>query len=168
MSHRTGFLFIWLSTFGLLGFGFFLEHYLHLTPCPLCMSQRLCFAVLFTLAFIGYLFAKPQGFYKKTYFLIFLFSCFGAALASRQIWLQHLPKDQIPACGPDLFYLIEEFPLSDVISALLTGDGNCAEEIWSFLGLNIAEWSLLWFCAFTLLTLTQWLRRAPMRDSEWK
>jgi disulfide bond formation protein DsbB len=74
----------------------------------------------------------------------------GAAAASRQVWLQHLPADKVPQCGPDLFFMLENFPLSRTLTTLFSGTGECAVVDWTFLGLSIAEWSLLWFVALAL------------------
>jgi disulfide bond formation protein DsbB len=85
--------------------------------------------------------------------LAFLFAAGGAAVASRQVWLQHLPADRVPQCGPDLAYMLQNFPLSRTLEKLLTGTGECAKVDWTFLGLSIAEWSLLWFVALALFAL---------------
>lgn len=69
----------------------------------------------------------------------------GGSVAARQVWLQHLPKDRVPACGPGLEYLMRKFPLYDVLEKVLAGSGECAEVGWRFLGLSIAGWSLVWF-----------------------
>ena len=69
----------------------------------------------------------------------------GAGLAARHVWLQSLPADQVPACGPGLSYMLEQFPLMRLLEKVLTGSGECAEAGWRFLGLTIAGWSLLWF-----------------------
>jgi len=61
----------------------------------------------------------------------------------------------VPACGPDLFYMLDNFPLGRTLQLLLRGSGQCAEVHWRFLGLSIAEWSLVWFTAFALAAL--WL-----------
>ena len=74
----------------------------------------------------------------------------GFGVAARQVWLQHLPADQVPACGPDLFFMMENFPLSRTLEKLFTGSGQCAEVNWKFLGLSIAEWSLAWFAALAV------------------
>ena len=34
----------------------------------------------------------------------------GAGIAGRHVWLQHLPPDQVPACGPGLSYMVESMP----------------------------------------------------------
>jgi disulfide bond formation protein DsbB len=75
------------------------------------------------------------------------------------VWLQHLPADQVPACGPDLFFMMENFPLGRMLQLLLRGSGQCAEVHWTFLGLSIAEWSLAWFVAFAALALFLALRK---------
>jgi protein dithiol:quinone oxidoreductase len=51
----------------------------------------------------------------------------------------------VPACGPDLKYMMSKFPLAEVIGKVLSGSGECAEAGWTFLGLTIAGWSLAWF-----------------------
>ena len=83
----------------------------------------------------------------------------GGAVATRQVWLQHLPKDQVPACGPDLFFMLENLPLQRALEKLFAGSGQCAEVNWKFLGFSIAEWSLAWFAALALYALWLAFRR---------
>jgi disulfide bond formation protein DsbB len=71
------------------------------------------------------------------------------------VWLQHLPPEKVPACGPDLFFMLENFPLSRTLGTLIKGTGECAVVDWTFLGLSIAEWSLAWFVALFCYAL--WL-----------
>src|SRR5690606_11897415 len=89
-----------------------------------------------------------------------LFAGAGAALAGRQVWLQHLPEDQVPACGPGLEYMLEAFPLSDVLLMMVRGTGDCAKVDWTFLGLSIAGWTLVWFLGFAVFALFQILWRS--------
>jgi disulfide bond formation protein DsbB len=77
----------------------------------------------------------------------------GAWIAGRQVWLQSLPEDEVPLCGPPLEYIIDVFPFSDVLNALFMGDGNCAEIPWQFLGLSMAGWSFIWFGVIIILSL---------------
>lgn len=72
----------------------------------------------------------------------------GAGVAGRQVWLQNLPEDQVPACGPGLEYMLEVFPLFEVLEMALRGTGDCAEVQWTFLTISIPGWSLLAFCGF--------------------
>ncbi|TMG82159.1 MAG: disulfide bond formation protein B [Betaproteobacteria bacterium] len=71
----------------------------------------------------------------------------GAAIAARQVWLQSLPIDQVPACGMGLNYMLETLPFTDVLQKVLEGSGECAEKGWEFLHLSIAGWTLVFFVA---------------------
>jgi len=71
--------------------------------------------------------------------LLFVMAAMGAGVAARQVWLQHLPKDKAPACGPGFDYLMERFPLLDALQKIFRGSGECADASWRFLGLSIAE-----------------------------
>jgi disulfide bond formation protein DsbB len=95
--------------------------------------------------------------------LAVLFALGGAATAGRQVWLQHLPKDKVPACGPDLFFMLENLPLSRTLEKLFYGSGECAAVDWSFLGLSIAGWSLLWFSALALYAAVVAARQPRLR-----
>ena len=55
---------------------------------------------------------------------------FGAVVADHHIWIQHLPPEDVPACGPSFDYLLETLPMNELISIMLHGDGNCADVSW--------------------------------------
>ena len=78
----------------------------------------------------------------------------GFAVAARQVWLQHLPPDRVPQCGPDLYFMLENFPLSRTLKTLVSGTGECAVVDWT-LGFSIAEWSLGWFAVLLLRALAR-------------
>jgi disulfide bond formation protein DsbB len=84
-------------------------------------------------------------------FLLLIASGIGAALATRQVWLQSLPSDQVPACGMGLGYMLETMPFVDAIRRVLEGSGECAEKAWEFLGLSIAGWTLAFFVAIAFV-----------------
>lgn len=129
----------------LFGSALYLEYVLHQEPCPLCMVQRLIFIVIGMLFFIAML-QNPKRLGSRIYaVLIGLFALFGVAVAGRHIWIQHLPADKVPACGPGLDYMLQNFPMSDVLKELLHGSGECAAKGWTFLTLGIPEWSLIWY-----------------------
>jgi protein dithiol:quinone oxidoreductase len=136
-----------ISVSGLMGFGLFLQYVMHQDPCPLCMVQRVIFIgilLLFGLATLQ----GPQRMGERVYaVLISLLSLTGVGVASRHIWIQHLPKDQVPACGPGLDYMLNTFPMSEVLKELMHGSGECATKGWTFLTLGIPEWSLLCYLA---------------------
>ena len=80
-----------------------------------------------------------------------IFAGAGAAFAGRQVWLQSLPKDQVPACGMGFSYMMETMPFFDVLKKVFAGSGECAEKGWEFLGLAIPGWTLVFFIAMTIV-----------------
>jgi len=84
-----------------------------------------------------------------------LSAALGTGIAARHVWLQNLPADQVPACGPGLSYMMERYPGTRLLEKVLSGSGECAEAGWRFLGLTIPGWSLLWFVLLGLLIV--WL-----------
>jgi disulfide bond formation protein DsbB len=126
----------------LLAYAYYLQYVKGLEPCPLCLVQRLFFYGVLIVFALGALHGRMAVLYGG---LAILFALGGAAAASRQVWLQSLPPDQVPQCGPDLYYMLQNFPLSRTLEKLIKGTGECAVVDWSFLGLSIAGWSLVWF-----------------------
>ena len=130
---------------GLFGTALYLQYVLREEPCPLCMVQRVIFIVIGVLFFIAALHNAGRigrWIYSS---LVALSALGGIAVASRHIWIQHLPKDQVPACGPGLDYMLQNFPMSEVLQELMHGSGECAANGWTFLTLGIPEWSLVWY-----------------------
>jgi disulfide bond formation protein DsbB len=151
----------------LLGFGYYLQYVQGLQPCPLCLIQRGFFYLVMGAFLLGAI-HNPKTIGLRIYPVIAaLFALGGAATAGRQVWLQSLPADQVPACGPDLFYMLDNFPLVRTLEKLFTGTGECAAVDWSFLGLSIAGWSFAWFAFFC--AYAAWLAvraiRAPAATS---
>jgi disulfide bond formation protein DsbB len=77
--------------------------------------------------------------------LIALVALTGAVIAGRHVWIQHLPADQVPECGPSLSYMLDVFPLNETLEMVFTGSGECAKVNWMFLELSMPAWVLLWF-----------------------
>jgi disulfide bond formation protein DsbB len=155
LPHRITYLVIFLVCVGLLGFGVYLEVVRGIEPCPLCIIQRLFFVLVGTGSLIAAL-HNPRRFGIRLYSIsLGLFSMGGAAVAGRQVWLQHLPPDQVPECGPGLEYMLEVYPLGEAILKVLKGTGDCAEIGWSFLGFSIAEWALVFFILFVGISAVQ-------------
>ena len=148
MRRRLPFIGIFVICASLLGFGYFLEFARGLTPCPLCIVQRVCFMLVGLLALLGAAHG-PASLGTRIYAgLLAAVSAVGAAIAGRQIWLQHLPPDKVPECGPDLAFMLEMYAPIEILQRVLKGTGECAEIAWTFLGLTIPGWSLLFFAMF--------------------
>ena len=158
---RTGFALGAAACAALLAFGFYLQYFDNQDPCPLCLVQRgFYFGLLFV--FLAGAIHGPQRRGAIAYGVLgLLLAALGAGTAGRQVWLQHLPADQVPQCGPDLYFMLDNFPLTKVLTNLLRGSGQCAEVTWRFLGLSIAEWSLVWFAIFGVLAVWAMLRKGP-------
>ncbi len=161
LSPRYLNLFGFICCAGLLLTAFYFQYVKGLEPCPLCMAQRIAFygaALFFLLSAIH----NPALTVRRIYAgLTLFFSFFGIGLASRQLWLQSLPEDQVPACGPGLEYMMDVLPWTEVVSVMLRGTGDCAEVQWTFLSLSIPGWSFVAFCGFALISLML-LRRQPI------
>ena len=125
---------------------FFLQRYMGLSPCPLCIFQRIGLMVMGSFALIAALFNHKS---KAVRLVLWLGSLLGigwaAGVAARHVWLQHLPADQVPSCGPGLDYWLDTLPMSEVLNQVFAGSGECASVDWTFLGFSIPEQSLLLF-----------------------
>ncbi len=145
LSNRWLYLAGTLVIAALFGAALYLQYVLRQEPCPLCMMQRFVFIAMLVVFAIATL-HNPKHTAAKVYgALITLLALSGIGVASRHIWIQHLPADEVPACGPGLDYMLNNFPLADVWKELMQGSGECAEKGWTFLTLGIPEWSLFWY-----------------------
>jgi disulfide bond formation protein DsbB len=149
--RRLAFFLGFLVVAALMGWAFWLQYGEGLDPCPLCMLQRVAFVAIGLIFLVG-TFHEPGRVGAWIYALLILVaSGIGAALAARQVWLQSLPKDQVPACGMGLSYMLDSMPFIDAMRRVLEGSGECAEKAWVFLGLSIAGWSLAFFVAMAFI-----------------
>jgi disulfide bond formation protein DsbB len=128
---------------GMMGFALFAQYGLELDPCPLCVLQRVAvisLGVIFLFAALH----SPSGWGGKVYAaLLGLVAVAGASVAGWHARLQHLPPDEVPACGPGLNYMLDNFPLGDALKMVFKGSGECADIVWQFLGLSMPAWVLV-------------------------
>jgi|TARA_B100000287_G_C20669038_1_gene792727 disulfide bond formation protein DsbB len=128
----------------MIGVALYMEYAMNLKPCILCYMQRGAVILLGLLAFGALVFdSKKLAVFKLNIYLLSLSVLAGAALAIRQLYLQSLPADLVPSCAPDMEYLFDTLPFLEIFMLALTGDGNCAEVLWSFLGISIPGWVLI-------------------------
>jgi disulfide bond formation protein DsbB len=158
LSPRSVFAALAFMAVAMMSYALYSQYYLGFEPCPLCMTQRLCLSLFGAFAFFAAL-HNPAALGQRIYCGLMLLSTSGGLwVAGRHVWLQHLPKDQVPGCGPTFEYIIDAFPFSEALHFLLWGDGNCAEIDWTFLSFSMPEWVLASFVGFTVVTLWQLLR----------
>jgi disulfide bond formation protein DsbB len=145
--RRIGYVLGFFVCLGLMGYALYLQYVLQLEPCPLCILQRLC-VIGMGVVFLVAVFHNPGRGGATVYALLQLvIGGSGAALAARQVWLQSLPKDQVPVCGMSLSYMLDTLPFTDMLRKVFEGSGECAEKGWEFLHLSIAGWTLVFFVA---------------------
>ncbi len=132
---------------------FYFQQHKGLAPCPLCMFQRVAMVGVGAFCLLGLIFNPRKIFAKILALCVTLSTMFGLAIAGRQVWLQHLPADQVPECGPDLAFMMDVFPLQEVITKVLAGSGECAEVQWQLLGFSMPEWMVFIFTVMLLISL---------------
>jgi len=149
LANAAGF----AAVFGLMSYALYAEHVLGLEACPLCIFQRIAFIGLGIVFLVAALHA-PLGIGARVYGLFGLAAAAtGAAIAGRHFYIQSLPADRVPACGPGLDYIMDAFPFLDALELVFTGSGECAVVNWSFLGLSMPGWTFIWFVALGGLAL---------------
>lgn len=163
LRYRTLCLLGFLGCAAGMTFALYMQYGKGYEPCPMCIFQRIAmiFAGLFFLA--GALHGPAAGGRWVYAVLAALASGTGAAVAGRQVWLQHLPEELVPACGPTLQYLLKMLPVMDVITKVLKGDGSCAKIDAQWLGVTLPGWTLAAFIVLTLYALSLPLRARPAR-----
>jgi disulfide bond formation protein DsbB len=150
-TARTCFFLGFLACTAMLVIATYFQFVEGLEPCPLCISQRMMVLVVGLTMLVAAV-QNPAATGIRIYSLTTLFfSLFGTAIAGRHVWLQSLPPEEVPECGPGLAYIFEHFPLSRTVELLLNGTGECAEVQWTFLGLNMPGWTLIGFLLLGLL-----------------
>jgi len=159
-SFRLRFLLGFVACVALIAFALYTQHYLYLNPCPLCIFQRIAFIALGIVFLVGGLHAPRSAGGRRAYGVLAMIPALaGIGIASRHVWLTHLPPDQVPSCGPPLDFMMEASPLADVVKQVLTGSGECAKVDWTFLGMSMPAWSLAWFVLLALWAAVAAFRR---------
>lgn len=152
-DSRTLFAGLAASSVGLVLVAAYVEPFSSLDPCPMCMMQRAIYLLVAAFAVLGLVTYKSYLAQKTFAFLSLISAVGGTLVAGRQVWLQHLPEDKVPACGPGLEYMIDVFPLLEVIQMSLMGTGDCAKVQWQWLGLSIPAWSIVAFSTMAIICL---------------
>lgn len=135
---------------------FYFQKHLGLEPCPLCIFQRIGLWVMGLFAFLGMVINPKKAGAKLSLFGgMAIGTLWGLFVAGRHVWLQHLPADEVPACGPGLNYWVDTLPVMQVFEEVLKGSGECALIDWTFLGLSIPMQTLILFAVILCLLLAQ-------------
>lgn len=138
----------------------YLQHFQQLEPCPLCIFQRVAVIAVGATALLAAI-HNPHVLGRRIYAGFTLLAAIGGiVVAGRHVWLQHLPADEVPSCGPGLDYWMETFPLQEVIQKVFRGSGECAKVDWTLLGVSLPEWTLVMFVGYACLAVWQLVRKS--------
>lgn len=132
-----------LACAGMMSFALYAQYVLLLDPCPLCVFQRIATILLGAVFLIAAL-HNPGRVGARVYaVLTALAAGGGVAVAGWHVHLQNLPPDKVPSCGPGFEYIMENFPLFDALGLIFQGSGECADVVWSLLGLSMPTWVII-------------------------
>jgi disulfide bond formation protein DsbB len=136
-------------------FAWYLQIFQGVEPCSLCLLQRWG-------VYLGIFFVVIQIFCKFfvnkiisiiSYLLIISSNIFSISMAYRNVWLQHLPPEDVPSCGADLETLLSQSTILNALRKTFIGSGECAEKSWIFLDLSLATWSSIYFSLLLLVEI---------------
>ena len=146
----------------LVSYALYLQNAQGLEPCPLCIFQRVGLIVLGVVLLLA---ALPPARMRWALYLaatlVAAVALGSAGISLRHVYIQSLPPGAVPACGATLDYLREIFPLTEVVRKVLTGSGECQKIDWTFLGLAMPAWALIWTVILGVVgVVAHWPRRA--------
>ena len=160
LSRRQKYFLGFLFCSGLIGYALFTQFFLDLEPCPLCIFQRVA-VIAMGIIFLACSLLEPKSNLAKliSSTLFVISGSFGVAVASRHVWLQNLPSDQVPGCGPGLDFMMSTFPINEVFEMVFNGSGECANVDWSFLSLTMPAWVII--CSLFMIAYAIWINYGP-------
>ncbi|QEY23416.1 disulfide bond formation protein B [Neisseria animalis] len=142
---------------------FFSQYVLGLSPCVLCILQRLSVLAVGLAALVCALFALTgRGARLFGAVVVSVPAVYGAGVAVYQMWLQSLPAGEAPACGAPWTFRLRDWPLFDHWEFVVRGFGNCAVPDY-FLGVALPVWSVLYFAFVLLLVWLAWWKSGAVR-----
>jgi disulfide bond formation protein DsbB len=149
---RLVYLAIFLACTGLIAFALYMQHALGLEPCPMCILQRYAFIVVGFIA-LGAAIQDPAAIGRRIYSaLLVAMTALGGGIAVRHVYLEHNPP-KLFDCGADFGFMLESFPLTQALPMIFRGTGDCTKVPWRFLGLSVAEWSLICFALLLIAAI---------------
>ncbi len=140
---RAWFATLSLGCLGLVAIGLELQTLLRLSPCPFCIFQRLLYLVIGGLALLGFLLPAVRLAWAG---LIGLLALLGVGVAGYQSWMQAFPE-LVNECGyaePNIIERLVDW-LGMQWPSMFMATGFCTSKEWVFLGLSMANWSMLIF-----------------------
>jgi disulfide bond formation protein DsbB len=114
-------------------------------PCLLCLMQRYVLYILFAITFGMTVLPLSSLYLRIGWLILFIFLGLGLFFSIRLVYLQSLPPMATLSCLPEWSILVNYYPWSDILHALINGSSDCRDVSLTFLTLSLAEWSMLYF-----------------------
>ena len=155
-----------LLPLALLAEALILQHLKGQAPCPLCVLQREAFFLVALLAFIAAVHNPGRRAAAAYAAGVALAAASGLGVALWHVWSFYHPKF---GCGIDVMEkIVNDLPTAKLLPFIFYASGDCSAKHEPIFGLQVPEWSLVWFSLFFLAAiflLVRWLRAAPARTA---
>lgn len=153
-SSRNALLLIAAVGIALVGAALYLQHAKDMLPCPLCVIQRYLFLGVAVFSLIGAFANKIRAFGA----LALLCALGGLGVVAKHLYVLAHPGF---SCGIDpMETVLNKIPTATMLPWLFRADGLCEAAQDTVLGLNVPQWSAVWFTILTLSLVWVLVRRA--------
>lgn len=157
-SQRFPFFVALVFGIGMVGGGVLLQQTMRIAACPLCISQRMLALIMLALSMIGLLVANQRTGRIASLVLMLASTATGAFVAGYQTYLQRFAHDTQCSGQAAWWELLVDWA-GEQVPILFYASGLCSDPAWKFIGLSIAEWSMILFCALTLMIVRSLWRK---------
>lgn len=160
-SPRAPFAIACAVSFGLVCGGVAMAELLRLAACPLCIIQRMLYLTLGLISGLGLLAGGTVG-RRLAALGMTAVAGTGAFVAGYQVWIQRFARG-VSCTGDEPWWEAFVNWAGEQVPLLFQPNGLCSDPAWKFLGLSIAEWSLMAFTALLVLSLRTLFRRGLLK-----
>ena len=130
---------------------YFLQIFQNLPPCILCLYQRAPYIITISLCAAGWYFCGSNKKNLLSGILVGLCTAslfVGAGLAFYHVGVEYRLWKGTEKCAA---LGVDAVTLAELEAAILSAPvANCADVLWSFLGLSLAGWNLIWSASLAL------------------
>ena len=149
---RTPFVAILAVSMSLIAAGVAMSELMQLAACPLCVVQRMLYLLMAVLAALAIPVANWRFGRRFLATCLALTAGGGTLVAGYQAWIQRFSP--MTTCSGRLSWWEEIVESAgNAVPLLFRASGLCSDPAWKFLGLSIAEWSLLAFSALLIVAI---------------
>ena len=142
-SSRNVLLLIAAVSIALVGAALYLQHAKDMLPCPLCVIQRYLFLGVAVFSLVGAFANKIKAFGT----LALLCALGGLGTVAKHLYVLAHPGF---SCGIDpMETMLNKIPTATLLPWLFRADGLCEAAQDTVLGLNVPQWSAVWFVILT-------------------